>query len=67
MLTRGMVVQRINDEDRKAINQLSKLGMELNRLLGAAYKSGLENHVKWLGKIEFEFNDFFANIKRNLE
>lgn len=67
MLTEGQVIQRLDEEDRKAINQLSKVGKDLHRLLGAAYKDGLEKHVKWLGEIELNYKEKFANIKKVLE
>lgn len=67
MLTQGQVIQRLDDEDRKQINQLSKIGKDLHRLLGAAYKEGLEKHVKWLGKIELDYKNNFENIKKIME
>ena len=67
MLTQGQVIQRLNDEDKKRINQLSKIGKDLHRLIGAAYKEGLEKHVKWLGEIELDYKTKLANIKQILD
>jgi len=62
LLTEMRATQRINPEDAKKINQLSKLGLDIHRLLGAAYKEGLTAHVKWLGQIELQFKELYQSI-----
>ena len=66
MLTEGKVISPLSAEEKTTINQLSKTARDLHRLLGAAYKEGLEKHVKWMNKIAIEFEQELQNIKEKI-
>lgn len=66
-LTGSPIVSPLSPEDKKTINQLSKMARDINRLLGAAYKEGLTNHIKWLSKIECDFNNLYDDIRKNAD